>query len=128
MHTVVKLSGPRKTEVEAGIKAKLNAKLKGHNLGQHLNHIWKHVRKEFFSSIDYNDYGLTETVRLKYFDAEVCESFLLHRDLKTKVELLDLIEDFFEVQHHFLFFFGSTDCLAKLHYVPHIVQFSNFSS
>ncbi|CAO3675315.1 unnamed protein product [Umbelopsis vinacea] len=83
-------------EVEAGIKAKLNAKLKGQNLGQHLNHIWKHVRKEFFSSIDYNDYGLTETVRLKYFDAEVCESFLLHRDLKTKVELLDLIEDFFE--------------------------------
>lgn len=83
-------------EVEAGIRAKLDAKLKEHNLGQHLNHIWKHVRKEFLSSIDYNDYGLTETVRLKYFDAEVCESFLLHRDLKTKVELLDLIEEFFE--------------------------------
>lgn len=84
-------------EVEAGIKAKLNAKLKEHNLGQHLNHIWKHIRKEFLSHIDYNDYGLTETVRVKYFDAEVCESFLLHRDLKTKVELLDLIEEFFEV-------------------------------
>lgn len=93
------------TEVEAGIRAKLDAKLKEHNLGQHLNHIWKHVRKEFLSSIDYNDYGLTETVRLKYFDAEVCESFLLHRDLKTKVELLDLIEEFFEVYNMHLFSF-----------------------
>ncbi|KAH8547567.1 trafficking protein particle complex subunit 10 [Umbelopsis sp. PMI_123] len=94
-HFVVKYR-TLQSEVEAGIKAKLNTKLKEHNLGQHLNHIWKHVRKEFLSHIDYNDYGLTETVRVKYFDAEVCESFLLHRDLKTKVELLDLIEEFFE--------------------------------
>ncbi|KAM3584023.1 hypothetical protein VKS41_003991 [Umbelopsis sp. WA50703] len=84
------------SEVEVGIKARLKAKLEEHNLVQHLTHLWKNIRKEFLTSIDYNDYGLTETVHLKYFDAEVCESFLLHRDLKTKVELLDLIEEFFE--------------------------------
>ncbi|KAJ2960306.1 hypothetical protein NQZ79_g4345 [Umbelopsis isabellina] len=79
-----------------GIKARLKARLEEQNLVQHLAHLWKNIRKEFLTSIDYNDYGLTETVHLKYFDAEVCESFLLHRDLKTKVELLDLIEEFFE--------------------------------
>ncbi|KAI8372825.1 trafficking protein particle complex subunit 10 [Radiomyces spectabilis] len=83
-------------EVETSIAAMLQQSLKEHKLGQHFPYVFSRVREAFLSSVDYASYGLTDVVHLDDFDAELCESFLLHRDLKTKVELLDLIEDFFE--------------------------------
>lgn len=76
----------------------MKEKLKELNLEQHLPYVFEKVKEAFLSSVDYSSYGLTDVVHLDDFDAELCESFLLHRDLKTKVQLLDLIEDFFE-QH-----------------------------
>jgi hypothetical protein len=67
------------------------------SLEQHSPYVFERVREAFLSSVDYASYGLTDVVHLDDFDAELCESFLLHRDLKTKVQLLDLIEEFFEV-------------------------------
>lgn len=75
----------------------MKEKLKEVNLAQHLPYVFEKVREAFLSSVDYSSYGLTDVVHLDDFDAELCESFLLHRDLKTKVQLLDLIEEFFEV-------------------------------
>lgn len=75
----------------------LQEKLKTMNLDQHLPYIFQKVKEAFLGSVDYSSYGLTDVVHLDDFDAELCESFLLNRDLKTKVELLDLIEEFFEV-------------------------------
>ncbi|CAO3653789.1 unnamed protein product [Cunninghamella echinulata] len=85
-----------KDEVESSVSVMLENKLREHNLGQHFTYVFNKVREAFLSSIDYNSYGLMDVVHLDDFDAELCESFLLHRDLKTKVKLLDLIEEFFE--------------------------------
>jgi hypothetical protein len=74
----------------------LERKLRDHRLGQHFTYVFSKVHEAFLSSVDYSSYGLMDVVHLDDFDAELCESFLLHRDLKTKVELLDLIEEFFE--------------------------------
>lgn len=71
-------------------------KLKGFGLEQHLPYVFEKVKEAFLTSVDYSSYGLTDVVHLDDFDAELCESFLLHRDLKTKVQLLDLVEEFFE--------------------------------
>ncbi|CAO3578607.1 unnamed protein product [Absidia cylindrospora] len=87
-----------KDEVEASVSTMIEQKLNDHQLGQHFTYIFSKVREAFLSSVDYCSYGLMDVVHLDDFDAELCESFLLHRDLKTKVELLDLIEEFFE-QH-----------------------------
>lgn len=76
----------------------LREKLKPFSLEQHLPYVFEKVKDEFLKSVDYASYGLTDVVQLDDFDAELCESFLLHRDLKTKVQLLDLIEEFFEVK------------------------------
>jgi hypothetical protein len=83
-------------EVEASVSAMLERKLRDHQLGQHFTYVFSKVHEAFLSSVDYSSYGLMDVVHLDDFDAELCESFLLHRDLKTKVELLDLIEEFFE--------------------------------
>ncbi|KAI8089523.1 trafficking protein particle complex subunit 10 [Halteromyces radiatus] len=85
-----------KDEVETSVSAMLERKLREHHLGQHFTYVFSKVREAFLSSVDYSSYGLMDVVHLDDFDAELCESFLLHRDLKTKVELLDLIEEFFE--------------------------------
>ncbi|ORX57413.1 hypothetical protein DM01DRAFT_1334038 [Hesseltinella vesiculosa] len=85
-----------KTEVETSVGMILEKKLREHNLGQHFAYVFGKVREAFLSSVDYSGYGLMDVAHLDDFDAELCESFLLHRDLKTKVELLDLIEAFFE--------------------------------
>ncbi|KAI9499327.1 trafficking protein particle complex subunit 10 [Zychaea mexicana] len=85
-----------KDEVEASIGAMLERKLQKHHASQHFTYVFSKVKEAFLSSIDYVSYGLTDVVHLEDFDAELCESFLLNRDLKTKVELLDLIEEFFE--------------------------------
>lgn len=66
-------------------------------MDQHLPYVFQKVKEAFLGSVDYSSYGLTDVVHLDDFDAELCESFLLHRDLKTKVQLLDAIEEFFEV-------------------------------
>ncbi|GAA5815085.1 hypothetical protein MFLAVUS_008591 [Mucor flavus] len=87
-----------KEEVENSLQLMMKEKLKELNLEQHLPYVFEKVKEAFLSSVDYSSYGLTDVVHLDDFDAELCESFLLHRDLKTKVQLLDLIEDFFE-QH-----------------------------
>ncbi|KAG2194871.1 hypothetical protein INT47_002665 [Mucor saturninus] len=87
-----------KEEVESSLQLMMKEKLKEVNLAQHLPYVFEKVREAFLSSVDYSSYGLTDVVHLDDFDAELCESFLLHRDLKTKVQLLDLIEEFFE-QH-----------------------------
>ena len=71
--------------------------LKKFNLEQHVPYVFQKVKEAFLGTVDYCSYGLTDVVHLDDFDAELCESFLLHRDLKTKVQLLDLIEEFFEV-------------------------------
>ncbi|KAI8148730.1 trafficking protein particle complex subunit 10, partial [Fennellomyces sp. T-0311] len=83
-------------EVEASISAMLEKKLQEKHASQHFDYVFSKVKEAFLSSIDYVSYGLTDVVHLDDFDAELCESFLLNRDLKTKVELLDLIEEFFE--------------------------------
>ncbi|KAF7731993.1 hypothetical protein EC973_007098 [Apophysomyces ossiformis] len=85
-----------KDEVEASVGAMLKSKLEEHKLGQHFRYVFTKMREAFLSSVDYTSYGLMDVVHLDDFDAELCESFLLHRDLKTKVQLLDLIEEFFE--------------------------------
>ncbi|KAI9243615.1 trafficking protein particle complex subunit 10 [Phascolomyces articulosus] len=85
-----------KDEVEASVGAMLKRKLIQHQASQHFAYVFSKVKEAFLSSIDYVSYGLTDVVHLEDFDAELCESFLLNRDLKTKVELLDLIEEFFE--------------------------------
>ncbi|KAI8062176.1 trafficking protein particle complex subunit 10 [Gongronella butleri] len=85
-----------KNEVESSVRVMLEAKLREHNLGQHAPYVFSKVRDAFLTSVDYCSYGLMDVAHLDDFDAELCESFLLHRDLKTKVELLDLIEAFFE--------------------------------
>ncbi|KAI7848995.1 trafficking protein particle complex subunit 10 [Circinella umbellata] len=85
-----------KDEVEASIGAMLEKKLTQHHVTQHFTYVFSKVKEAFLSSVDYVSYGLTDVVHLDAFDAELCESFLLNRDLKTKVELLDLIEEFFE--------------------------------
>ncbi|KAI8340503.1 trafficking protein particle complex subunit 10 [Chlamydoabsidia padenii] len=85
-----------KDEVETSVSAMLERKLRDHKLGQHFTYVFSKVHEAFLSSVDYCSYGLMDVVHLDDFDAELCESFLLHRDLKTKVELLDLIEEFFE--------------------------------
>ncbi|OAD74957.1 hypothetical protein PHYBLDRAFT_186589, partial [Phycomyces blakesleeanus NRRL 1555(-)] len=85
-----------KNEVETSVEVMLKRKLDEHKLSQHATYVFSKVREKFLQSVDYASYGLTDVVHLDNFDAELCESFLLHRDLKTKVELLDLIEDFFE--------------------------------
>lgn len=74
----------------------LRQRLKPFSLEQHLPYVFDKVKEAFLTSVDYASYGLTDVVQLDDFDAELCESFLLHRDLKTKVQLLDLIEEFFE--------------------------------
>lgn len=84
-------------EVESSLQVMMKEKLKELSLEQHLPYVFEKVKEAFLSSVDYSSYGLTDVVHLDDFDAELCESFLLHRDLKTKVQLLDLIEDFFEV-------------------------------
>lgn len=76
----------------------LENKLREKNNAQHFDYVFSKVREAFLSSVDYVSYGLTDVVHLDDFDAELCESFLLNRDLRTKVELLDLIEEFFEVK------------------------------
>lgn len=86
------------TEVEASVGEMLLKKLQEHNVSQHFAYVFSKVKEAFLSSIDYVGYGLTDVVHLDDFDAELCESFLLNRDLKTKVQLLDLIEEFFEVK------------------------------
>ena len=86
-----------KDEVEASIGAMMEKKLAQHHATQHFTYVFSKVKEAFLSSVDYVSYGLTDVVHLDAFDAELCESFLLNRDLKTKVELLDLIEEFFEV-------------------------------
>ncbi|KAI7870261.1 trafficking protein particle complex subunit 10 [Spinellus fusiger] len=85
-----------KNEVETSLEAMLRHKLEEHHLGQHSAYVFLQVQEKFLQSVDYASYGLTDVVHLDNFDAELCESFLLHRDLKTKVQLLDLIEEFFE--------------------------------
>ncbi|KAG0193308.1 hypothetical protein DFQ28_005751, partial [Apophysomyces sp. BC1034] len=85
-----------KDEVETSVGAMLKNKLEKHKLGQHFRYVFAKMREAFLSSVDYASYGLMDVVHLDDFDAELCESFLLHRDLKTKVQLLDLIEEFFE--------------------------------
>lgn len=85
------------TEVENSLQAMLKNKLKELDLDQHLPYVFQKVKEAFLGSVDYSSYGLTDVVHLDDFDAELCESFLLHRDLKTKVQLLDAIEEFFEV-------------------------------
>lgn len=85
------------SEVEASVGKMLEKKLEEHNAIQHYTYIFSKIKEAFLSSVDYTSYGLTDVVHLDDFDAELCESFLLNRDLKTKVELLDLIEEFFEV-------------------------------
>lgn len=82
--------------MESSVSVMLEKKLREHKLEQHFTYVFNKVREAFLSSIDYNSYGLMDVVHLDDFDAELCESFLLHRDLKTKVKLLDLIEEFFE--------------------------------
>lgn len=84
-------------EVEASIGAMLQKKLQDNDCAQHFSYIFSKVKEAFLSSVDYVSYGLTDVVHLDDFDAELCESFLLNRDLKTKVKLLDIIEEFFEV-------------------------------
>lgn len=86
-------------EVEASVGNMLQRRLEEHNAIQHFTYIFSKIKEAFLSSIDYTSYGLTDVVHLDDFDAELCESFLLNRDLKTKVELLDLIEEFFEVPY-----------------------------
>ncbi|CEP10929.1 hypothetical protein [Parasitella parasitica] len=85
-----------KDEVENSLQIMLRNKLQELNLEQHLPYVFQKVKEAFLGSIDYSSYGLTDVVHLDDFDAELCESFLLHRDLKTKVQLLDAIEEFFE--------------------------------
>ncbi|CAO3645018.1 unnamed protein product [Mucor fragilis] len=85
-----------KDEVENSLQAMLKNKLKELDLDQHLPYVFQKVKEAFLGSVDYSSYGLTDVVHLDDFDAELCESFLLHRDLKTKVQLLDAIEEFFE--------------------------------
>ncbi|CDH50087.1 hypothetical protein RO3G_08432 [Lichtheimia corymbifera JMRC:FSU:9682] len=85
-----------KDEVEASIGAMLQKKLQENDSAQHFSYIFSKVKEAFLSSVDYVSYGLTDVVHLDDFDAELCESFLLNRDLKTKVKLLDMIEEFFE--------------------------------
>lgn len=85
-------------EVENSLQIMLRNKLKELNLDQHLPYVFQKVKEAFLGSVDYSSYGLTDVVHLDDFDAELCESFLLHRDLKTKVQLLDAIEEFFEVR------------------------------
>ncbi|KAI9318228.1 trafficking protein particle complex subunit 10 [Dichotomocladium elegans] len=85
-----------KDEVEVSIGAMLKKKLIEYDAAQHYSYIFAKVKEAFLASVDYVGYGLTDVVHLDAFDAELCESFLLNRDLKTKVKLLDLIEDFFE--------------------------------
>lgn len=75
----------------------MKEKLKQLSLEQHLPYVFEKAKEAFLTSIDYSSYGLTDVVHLDDFDAELCESFLLHRDLKTKVQLLDTVEEFFEV-------------------------------
>lgn len=86
------------TEVENSLQLMLGNKLKELDLDQHLPYVFQKVKEAFLGSVDYSSYGLTDVVHLDDFDAELCESFLLHRDLKTKVQLLDAIEEFFEVK------------------------------
>lgn len=83
--------------MESSLQLMMKQKLKELSLEQHLPYVFEKVKEAFLSSVDYSSYGLTDVVHLDDFDAELCESFLLHRDLKTKVQLLDLIEEFFEV-------------------------------
>lgn len=83
--------------MEASIGAMLQKKLQENDSAQHFSYIFSKVKEAFLSSVDYVSYGLTDVVHLDDFDAELCESFLLNRDLKTKVKLLDMIEEFFEV-------------------------------
>ncbi|KAG0746394.1 hypothetical protein G6F57_006570 [Rhizopus arrhizus] len=85
-----------KDEVENSLENMLRQRLKPFSLEQHLPYVFDKVKEAFLTSVDYASYGLTDVVQLDDFDAELCESFLLHRDLKTKVQLLDLIEEFFE--------------------------------
>lgn len=85
-------------EVENSLQVMLRNKLKELNLDQHLPYVFQKVKEAFLGSVDYSSYGLTDVVHLDDFDVELCESFLLHRDLKTKVQLLDAIEEFFEVR------------------------------
>ncbi|KAI8982642.1 Cullin family-domain-containing protein [Pilobolus umbonatus] len=83
-------------EVESSLYLMMKERLEKQCLEQHLPYVFQKVKEAFLSSIDYASYGLTDVVHLDDFDAELCESFLLHRDLKTKVQLLDLVEEFFE--------------------------------
>ncbi|KAI9486248.1 MAG: trafficking protein particle complex subunit 10 [Benjaminiella poitrasii] len=85
-----------KDEVENSLEIMLAEKLKEFQLDQHTPYVFQKIKEAFLSSVDYSSYGLTDVVHLDDFDAELCESFLLNRDLKTKVQLLDLIEEFFE--------------------------------
>lgn len=85
-------------EVENSLQIMLKQKLEPVHLDQHVPYVFQKVKEAFLGSVDYSSYGLTDVVHLDDFDAELCESFLLHRDLKTKVQLLDLIEEFFEVK------------------------------
>ncbi|OBZ90744.1 Trafficking protein particle complex subunit 10 [Choanephora cucurbitarum] len=87
-----------KEEVETSLQMMMEHTLKKFNLEQHVPYVFQKVKEAFLGTVDYCSYGLTDVVHLDDFDAELCESFLLHRDLKTKVQLLDLIEEFFE-QH-----------------------------
>ncbi|KAI8636445.1 Cullin family-domain-containing protein [Parasitella parasitica] len=82
--------------VENSLQIMLKNKLQELNLQQHLPYVFQKVKEAFLGSVDYSSYGLTDVVHLDDFDVELCESFLLHRDLKTKVQLLDAIEEFFE--------------------------------
>ncbi|ORZ25693.1 trafficking protein particle complex subunit 10 [Absidia repens] len=110
-----------KDEVEASVSTMIERKLKDHKLGQHFTYIFSKVREAFLSSVDYCSYGLMDVVHLDDFDAELCESFLLHRDLKTKVELLDLIEEFFE-QHEAITMTTIKD-QAPNHQTEHSISF-----
>ncbi|KAI7906306.1 trafficking protein particle complex subunit 10 [Cokeromyces recurvatus] len=85
-----------KNEVENSLQIMLKEKLKAFDLDQHTPYVFQKIKEAFLDSVDYSSYGLTDVVHLDNFDVELCESFLLNRDLKTKVQLLDLIEDFFE--------------------------------
>jgi hypothetical protein len=91
----------------------MKQKLKELNLEQHLPYVFEKVKEAFLTSIDYSSYGLTDVVHLDDFDAELCESFLLHRDLKTKVQLLDLIEEFFEVTFVYCTCIIKSNCILE---------------
>ncbi|RCI03830.1 hypothetical protein CU098_007459 [Rhizopus stolonifer] len=96
IHFNVRYRSLKDGKLETSLQIMMQEKLKELRLDQHLHYVFQKVKEAFLGSVDYSSYGLTDVVHLDDFDAELCESFLLHRDLKTKVQLLDLIEEFFE--------------------------------